>query len=379
MKVISTGNTYRIYDETLRTYDNLPAKTYKVFFSPQTGFFLEETSNLEVNEKIYGVHESKVDKVLKNFTSFNRNLGVILSGDKGIGKSISAKLLGKKAISLGIPVILCNENYPGIADFLGSIEQEVVIIFDEFDKTFAIGGDNGRDNDRIDSHSPEQSGAQTSLLTLFDGLYPGKKLFVITCNDLHNLSEFLVNRPGRFHYHLRFKYPTSDEIREYLSDKVDKKYHDQIEEVVKFACQVDMNYDSLRAIAFELNQGEKFADAIRDLNIINMDDLIRYDILVYLKDGNIITIRNEFIDVYSDEEYSYYHSDRNSDEEYSFNFDFSKKEFDYKTGAIVINGKDIGGYVLTFQNDERERSPISEHVDHVEFKRKYNRDYHFMV
>ena len=94
MKIIETGTTYKIYGEDLLVLENLPAQTYKVGFSKFTGFFLEKQANLEIKEeKIYGVHESKVRKVLNRFKNTNKNLGVILSGDKGIGKSLFARLL----------------------------------------------------------------------------------------------------------------------------------------------------------------------------------------------------------------------------------------------------------------------------------------------
>ena len=123
MKVISTGNNYVIYDNTLKTYDKLPAKTYIVRFDQMKGFSLEEYSEIEIKEnKIYGVHEKKVEKVLNAFEAFNRNLGVILSGDKGIGKSLFAKMLSKKAIEKGLPLIVVDRFVPGIASYLESIE-----------------------------------------------------------------------------------------------------------------------------------------------------------------------------------------------------------------------------------------------------------------
>ena len=129
MKVISTGNNYVIYDNTLKTYDKLPAKTYIVRFDQMKGFSLEEYSEIEIKEnKIYGVHEKKVEKVLNAFEAFNRNLGVILSGDKGIGKSLFAKMLSKKAIEKGLPLIVVDRFVPGIASYLESIEQETIIL-----------------------------------------------------------------------------------------------------------------------------------------------------------------------------------------------------------------------------------------------------------
>lgn len=46
----------------------------------------------------------------------------------------------------------------------------------------------------------------------------------------------------------------------------------------------EMNYDCLRSIAFELNLGTPFAEAIKDLNIINMNET-SYKLTVLFKDG----------------------------------------------------------------------------------------------
>lgn len=110
MKIIETGTTYKVYGEDLVVLDNLPAQTYKVGCGQFTGFFLEKQHDLEIKEdKIYGVHEEKANKVLNRFEKSRKNLGVILSGDKGIGKSLFARLLAQKAIQNGIPVILVDD------------------------------------------------------------------------------------------------------------------------------------------------------------------------------------------------------------------------------------------------------------------------------
>ena len=133
-----------------------------------------------------------------------------------------------------------------------------MFLFDEFDKTFG------------DIRTGEnEANPQSGLLSLFDGTSNGKKLFVITCNSLYRLNDYLVNRPGRFHYHFRFDYPTPEEVREYLTDKLSGQYQAEIEKVILFSKKVSLNYDCLRAIAFELNLGEPFWKAIFVLHIIN--------------------------------------------------------------------------------------------------------------
>lgn len=276
MKIISVGNRYEIYDNELKVHDKLPSKNYVVRFSSMSGFYLEQSQEITIKEeKIYGIHNSKVHKVINSFKSFKRNLGVILSGNKGMGKSLFATLLSVEAIKNDLPLIIVDRYYSGIASYLDSINQECVILFDEFDKTF--GGFKARDGE------PDP---QSTMLTLFDGLSQGKKMFVITCNELRSLNDYLINRTGRFHYHFRFEYPNIKEITEYLEDKLCKKYYHEIKNVVAFSRKVDLNFDSLRAIAFEINLGETFANAIKDLNIINLNNE-QYYISAYFKNGNM--------------------------------------------------------------------------------------------
>ena len=134
MKIVNTGDSYSIFTDNLKTYDKLPAQCYQVVFSKDQGFFLAKQPNIVVGEKIYGVHLNKVEKVLNSYKDFSRNLGVILSGAKGIGKTLFSKLLAARAVEEGYPLIIVNTFIPGIADFINSIEQEVVVLFDEFIK-----------------------------------------------------------------------------------------------------------------------------------------------------------------------------------------------------------------------------------------------------
>ena len=288
MKIISTGLEYKIYDDDLKVYDSLPAYTYYIMFNKKTGFSLVRDEDIIITEKTYGVHKEKVNKVANTFEKAERNLGVILSGDKGIGKSLFAKMLAEEGVKRGYPVIKVNEYVPGIASFISEIKQEVYILFDEFDKTFRPG------------KMEEQGGCldpQTEMLSLFDGMTQGKKMFIITCNEIKRLNEYLINRPGRFHYHFRFEYPGPEEIKEYLIDKkIDNK---EINKVISFASKIRLNYDCLRAIAFELTYGESdFESAIKDLNIINLNEQL-YIVTAYFKDGTFVKSNRTQLDMFS--------------------------------------------------------------------------------
>lgn len=292
MKAINVGdNTYDIFDDTMQVYNELPAQSYVVRFSERRGFFLEKYNDMDVKEpKVYGVHEEKVSKVLNMFDRQDRNLGVILSGDKGIGKSLFAKMLANAAIQKGIPMIVVDRYVPGLASYIEDIEQEVMVLFDEFDKTF------GEVKSREGEASP-----QTNLLSLFDGLSSGKKLFVVTCNEPRKLNEYLINRPGRFHYHFRFEYPSANEIRAYLEDKLEVEYYSEIDNVVSFANKISLNYDCLRAIATELNTGLTFSEAIKDLNIVNIEQQL-YNVMLRYNNGAVFRAQNVSLDMFGDDD-----------------------------------------------------------------------------
>lgn len=364
MKVISTGSRYEIYNDDLKTYDNLPAQTYIVCFSELTGFYMKVHSDMNVSEKVYGVHMHKVDKVLRSFESFERNLGVILSGFKGIGKSLFAKLLCAAAIKKGLPVIIVDKFTPGIASYLESIEQEVVVLFDEFDKTF--GGVKTGNN---------EADPQAGMLSLFDGTAAGKKLFVVTCNELHNLNDYLVNRPGRFHYHFRFDYPSAVEIREYLNDKLLEERVGEIEKVVSFATRVNLNYDCLRAIAFELNSGENFEGAIADLNILNMNSE-RYNAVLYFTNGEKRVAKNEYIDLFGGEEFSFWMENEKRYSDVLVEFNSDDCVYDMRRGATVIPGADLK-LKWDCENDEDTEAAKQLAPERLEIHRAKSKNYHY--
>lgn len=294
MKIISHGSNYEIYPNELKTYDKLPAATYVVRFNPMSGFSLERVEDFaNMEDKIYGAHVQKISKVRKAFEAMDRSLGVILSGNKGIGKSLFTQLFSEEMIKeLNMPVILINRAFPGIADYIESIDQESLILFDEFEKVFDA--------------RKEGTESQDSLLGLFDGSSQRKRIYMITINDMYRVNEFMINRPGRFHYHFRFDYPESAEVITYLKDKVPAEFHDQIESVVKFSRRIKLNYDCLRAIAFELSMGTSFGDAILDLNILNLEEQ-RFNIEIQFEKEPTILLTDYSLDLFKERDhFSFY-------------------------------------------------------------------------
>lgn len=360
MRVIQTDDIFRIYGDSLKVYNQIPIATYVVRFTKLQGFFLEQRDNLVVAEKAYGVHDAKAHKIIDSFSAFDRNLGVLLSGDKGIGKSMFARTLSVLALEKGIPIILVDTAYTGISDYLSSIKQEVMVLFDEFDKVFA---------------KKDDDDAQASLLTLFDGTDNGKKLFVITCNDIHKINDFIVNRPGRFHYHIRFAYPTPEEIEVYMKDHLDEQYYGEIRPVVEFSIRTDLNYDCLRSIAFEINRGLTFKEAIQDLNIVCVEDE-KYNIDLVYSNGVIANVCNAQFNMMSSDIKSFWLDFHGTCNSVQVGFVPNEAKFDVKTGTYFILGNS-----LTLYYDDDDLKKKMEEIKPVELRirRRPRKDYRYAV
>ena len=347
----------------------MPAQAYLVNFDKMSGFYLSTFDDIAIKEKIYGIHIEKCEKVLKSFKIFERNLGIILSGAKGIGKSLFAKLLSIKSIEAGYPLIIVNSYIPGIADYLTSIQQEVVVLFDEFEKTFP----SPRDKDACDP--------QAEMLTLFDGLSQGKKMFVVTCNELHNLNDYLVNRPGRFHYHFRFEYPTNEEITSYLIDKIPVEAHEEINKVINFAQKVNLNYDCLRAIAFELSTGSSFEEAIKDLNILNLS-AESYNAILVFNDGT--KAREQMnIDLFEDGEIRREFRDSNNFYFYA-TFNPCDSYHDAVKGGMVIQGSNVKlDWQEDYYDEDKDKAALENRkqrkCEYILFRRSGNKSLHYAV
>lgn len=265
------GNEYRMAEQTNFT-DRLPAGTFTISVHPMTGeLSLVKVDDMVVRNKIYGKSLGLCDRIFNTFTERPSATGVLLDGEKGSGKTLLTKLLSSRAREEGIPTIIINQPLAGenFNSFIQKIDQPAVIIFDEFEKNY-------RDSER-----------QDQLLTLLDGVYPTKKLFVLTSNDKYRVNNHMINRPGRIFYFIEYRGLDKDFIREYCEDTLlDKSHTDGIVTVSSLFEQ--FNFDLLQALVEEVNRyGEKPIVAMELLNAKPFNDSrggLTYDIKI-LADG----------------------------------------------------------------------------------------------
>lgn len=243
------------HDNPADRHDTLPAGVYLVGASMQ-GFYLRQLPDFELPKKFYGDVLQKTDKILATFEDRPKTTGVLLSGEKGSGKTLLSKNICMEGVKRGYPTLVVNNSFAGDSfnTFLQSITQPCIVLFDEFEKVY--------DKDE-----------QQELLTLFDGVFTTKKLLLLTTNDYLGINNHLQNRPGRLYYSLEFKGLDREFIMEYGKDNLKNKAH--LSNLGVIASMVNpLSFDILQAIIEECNRYDE--TPVKALEMLNVRQSTNY-------------------------------------------------------------------------------------------------------
>lgn len=216
---------------------------YQIQQNPMNGelFLVRIADEFHFGFKLYGIDETLVKHVLDTYNKqpVKKNLGVLLNGAKGTGKTVTAKVMANK---LGLPVILCENPYPGLSRFLAGIDHDCIFFFDEFEKNFRMTCGDGEDC------------AGEDLLSIMDGVYNADHchIFLLTTNKLR-VNDNLISRPSRIRYLKSF----GDVIdRKILEEFVDDNliYKEFKTEIMDFVDSLSMaTIDIVKSIVEEVN------------------------------------------------------------------------------------------------------------------------------
>jgi hypothetical protein len=195
-------NVYVLRPDQKKDEKLVPA-IYRLEASETLGLYLKRLEdNFSFPYKIYGLEEALINRIMKSFRTAKGNLGVLLNGLKGTGKTVTSKIICNK---INLPVIIIGNNYgSGTANFINEIQQDITILIDEYEKVYDQEKDNG------------------TLLTVMDGVLSNgfKKLFILTTNHLY-VNENLLSRPSRIRYIKEFKDLPIKTINEIIDDKLE--------------------------------------------------------------------------------------------------------------------------------------------------------------
>ena len=198
-----SGSTFSI-DEVTSQVDKLPVAVYKLQFNDMIGrFYLTMISEkFQFPYKVYNTENEFVARVKKTWDNTNGNMGILLNGIKGTGKTVTAEQICN---NMNQPVIIVTQNYKGLTNFLNEFQQDITVFIDEYDKIF------------------ERS---NNLLTVMDGVLKtsARILFLMTTNNQW-VETNMMQRPSRIRYIKQYGDLPLNVIMEIVDDMLVHPHH----------------------------------------------------------------------------------------------------------------------------------------------------------
>jgi hypothetical protein len=265
-----SGSTFCVRSVSNNT-ENLPAAIYTIHKNPMNGELYLETQaeRFGFPFKVYGLETDFINRVARTFEHTKSNLGILLNGVKGTGKTVTCEQIANRMIDMGLPVVLVANDDPNLVAFMNEFQQDTCFLFDEYEKNF------GR----------ESYGAPTKLLSIMDGVLNSafRKVFLLTTNNLH-VDDNLLQRPGRIRYLKTYGNLSVQQIIEIVDDKLVHKELRQ--DVIRSISQLQIiTADIVSSIVNEVNiHNESPESFLPFFNVSRVE--AKFDVYETIQDSN---------------------------------------------------------------------------------------------
>lgn len=257
------GLLYREYPAVEQgQLDNI---VYVLGYNPNYGqFYLKPRyQEFTFNYKLYDLQEKFIERFCRTYEVTKGNLGALLNGTKGTGKTVTSKLICNK---LNMPVIVVDNKFGDARPekFLNNIPQDIIIFVDEYEKIYS------------DSNN---------MLTIMDGALNAehRRVFLFTTNKLH-IEDNLKQRPSRLRYLKSFSDLKPEIVSEIVNDCL--IYPERKKEVMNFIMTLELiTVDIVKQVVQEVNiHNEDPQDFAEDFNVRKREG--KYDIYEVKEDGS---------------------------------------------------------------------------------------------
>ncbi len=256
MNILKDGDKYFFFN-SVKIHTELLPGNYVLNYDAHGNCFLQDAEEFKLPSKIYDVSKDMRNHIITSYNKYDKNCGVLLTGSKGQGKSLLAKLLCRE---INIPIIIINKSIPrevNFIEFLSQIKQNYCLFIDEFEKLF------------LETHhsinaAKGESGyhEQNTFLSFMDGVSANqhKVLFLLTTNN--TINEYFINRPSRIKF-LQEYVEMPDSLFHMIVDDllVEKSHKSDLEENVSL---LNMNIDLLISIVNDMNLYKKPFSEFKD-------------------------------------------------------------------------------------------------------------------
>src|ERR1700744_745758 len=86
-------NFFLSSDKPKDKYDVLPRGNYLVEYNAMVGFYFTQFDSFKLPKKVYGNHQADALRILNTFSQRPSTTGVLLTGEKGSGKTLLTKTI----------------------------------------------------------------------------------------------------------------------------------------------------------------------------------------------------------------------------------------------------------------------------------------------